>query len=204
MIKPILFDTENPQNAEWGYTMFTPKGMISCRYDSPNGDRLEAFYKLPFQPGDIIFVRETWAKDAFNNYVFKADFRGTTLSPEWRWKPSIHMPQIAARIWLKVTDVRVERLQDITLKNILKEGVQSECRKCTYIDRIDDYSCECYQCRNEFRANSDFSDLWDTTIKEKDLPLYGWYANPWVWVIEFERCEKPESEEVNEHVDSKK
>lgn len=92
------------------------------------------------------------------------------------------MPKEAARIWLKVMDVRVERLQDITGLNVQKEGIWVE--------------------PNEFASKFDFISelfllfqrLWDSTVKKSDLNCYGWHANPWVWVIEFERCDKPESE----------
>ena len=70
----------------------------------------EGFYKLPYQPGDILYVRETWCKGSWMNekerYYYKADDNDFHCV----WHPSIHMPKEAARIWLKVTDVRVERL----------------------------------------------------------------------------------------------
>lgn len=92
-----------------------------------------------------------------------------------KWHPSIHMPKEAARIWLKCTDVRVERLQEITEIGATKEG-------CVYDVE--------YALGNT--AKGHFKKLWDSTIKKSALDTYGWNANPWVWVIEFERCEKPE------------
>lgn len=92
-----------------------------------------------------------------------------------RWHPSIHMPKEAARIWLKCTDVRVERLQEITEIGATKEG-------CVYDVE--------YALGNT--AKGHFKKLWDSTIKKSALDTYGWNASPWVWVIEFERCEKPE------------
>lgn len=93
------------------------------------------------------------------------------------WHPSIHMPKEAARIWLKVTDVRVERLHDITGKSVLREGINS------HVHPDADY----------FDGNQRevFAELWNSTIKKTDIGRYDWDANPWVWVIEFERCEKP-------------
>ena len=76
------------------------------------------------------------------------------------WRPSIHMPKEAARLFLRVTDMRVERLQDIDDYGVLAEGLG---------------------------VGDPFDELWDSTIKPADLPLYGWDANPWVWVIELER-----------------
>jgi hypothetical protein len=89
------------------------------------------------------------------------------------------MPKEAARIWLKVTDVRVERLNEMTASESAKEGIslpkEFDTKERAYILA--------------------FADLWDSTIKKTDMDEYGWYGNPWVWRIEFERCEKPESEE---------
>lgn len=87
------------------------------------------------------------------------------------------MPKAAARIWLKVTDVRVERLQDIDGQGVLKEGLNSPVHpKADYFN---------------MNQREMFEDLWNSTIKKSDIERYGWEANPWVWVIEFERCEKP-------------
>lgn len=203
-IKPILFNTEMvraildgrkdatrrivkgfiPDDAVWGYTAFTPKGYISCRGTFADGYG-EKFFKLPCEPGDILYVRETWCGLPVNEaghmrghtiYYYKAD--GELRPKGWRgtWHPSIHMPKEAARIWLKVTDVRVERLQEITSEQICREGVEVE-----YPHVL-----------NGEEKRYAFSRLWDSTIKKSDLDRYGWNASPWVWVIEFERCEKPE------------
>ena len=147
----------------------------------------------PICPGDILYVRETWCrvgedvdKMYFEHsgamwdgmYLYKAD--GTELSDIGKWHPSLHMPKDAARIWLKVTDVRVEHLQDITEDEAKAEGANwkngknvgwEEKMKRTAVDR--------------------FAEIWNSTIKKSDLERCGWYANPWVWVIEFERCENP-------------
>ena len=193
-IKPILFNTEMvraildgrkdatrrivkgfiPDDAVWGYTAFTPKGYISCRGTFADGYG-EKFFKLPCEPGDILYVRETWKK-APNGYYYYEDWQRNDIADVTKWKPSIHMPKEAARIWLKVTDVRVERLQDITSEQIGREGVEVE-----YPHVL-----------NGEEKRYAFSRLWDSTIKKSDLDRYGWNASPWVWVIEFERCEKPE------------
>ena len=212
-IKPILFNTEMvqaildgrktctrrivkgaiPDDAMWGYTMFTPKGCISCRgvYADEYGEK---FFRLPYQQGDILYVRETWYYESHmedrtegepnlpsgrysNRYVYKADCPTYPVNigvGEHGWRPSIHMPKEAARIWLKVTDVRVERLQDIDGKGCVKEGIEEEPLK---------------DVGEEF-VKGMYHDLWDSTIKKSDIDRYGWDANPWVWVIEFERCEK--------------
>lgn len=126
----------------------------------------------PYQPGDILWVRETWAEMPYG-FVYRADEE----EPEgWdtddRWRPSIHMPREAARLFLQVTMVRAERLREMVLADVLMEGVQ------------------------EAGAYEDTWDLWhqtwDRTIRPADRPIYGWAANPWVWVISFERVDRPE------------
>ena len=131
----------------------------------------------PICPGDILYVRETWKK-APNGYYYYEDWQRNDIADVTKWKPSIHMPKEATRIWLKVTGVRVERLQDITSEQISREGVEVE-----YPHVL-----------NGEEKRYAFSTLWNSTIKKSDLNRYGWDANPWVWVIEFERCEKPEIE----------
>lgn len=190
-----------PKNAEFGYTAFTPKGAISCRgtFETGYPEYGEKFIKLPYRRGDILYVRETWQKawlvdkfdhiiDGTEKYYYAAgpkapcfDFWVDPETGEHKdkmpWKPSIHMPKEAARIWLKVIDVRIERLQDITETQAQAEGCNSGLLTgpCT--------------------ARGQFENLWNSTIKKPDADKYGWSANPWVWVIEFERCEKPGKEQ---------
>lgn len=134
----------------------------------------------PYSPGDILYVRETWGEGYEDGtYIYKASDKLANHpmfkeSSKLLYHPSIHMPKEAARIWLKVTDVRVERLQDIDGKGCVKEGIEEEPLK----DVGDEF------------VKGMFHDLWDSTIKKSDLDRYGWKANPWVWVIEFERCDK--------------
>lgn len=146
----------------------------------------------PICPGDILYVRETWCALPVNEaghirghsvYYYKAD---GDLRPEgWRgkWEPSIHMPKEAARIWLKVTNVRVERLQEITEDGAKAEGA------------IDNRGF-IHSPENEYdsihTAREHFIEIWNNTIKKADLDSYGWDANPYVWVTEYERCGKPE------------
>jgi hypothetical protein len=148
------------------------------------------YAKPSYQPGDILYVRETW-KNAPNGYYYYEDWQRDDIADVTKWKPSIHMPKEAARIWLKVTDVRVERLQDITPKDAENEGVGN-----LFYEDIG-YSEKNYgtEVDPEYGiAKEQFSWLWDSTIKKSDLDRYGWEANPWVWIIKFERCDKPESE----------
>ena len=161
-----------PNDAVWGYTAFTPKGYISCRGTFADGYG-EKFFKLPCEQGDILYVRETWKK-APNGYYYYEDWQRNDIADVTKWKPSIHMPKEAARIWLKVTDVRVERLQEITIDGIRNEGISSMAVHAGDMEI----------------ALKEWKNLWNSTIKKTDLDSYGWEANPWVWVIEFERCEK--------------
>lgn len=139
----------------------------------------------PYQPGDILYVRETW-KQAPNGYYYYEDWQKDDIADVTKWKPSIHMPKEAARIWLKVTDVRVERLQEITRLSVQKEGIEVDPKECA---GKFDFITELFLL---------FQELWDSTIKKSDLDSYGWDANPYVWVIEFERCEKPKEEKGND------
>lgn len=207
-IKPILFNTEMvraildgrkdatrrivkgfiPDDAVWGYTAFTPKGYISCRGTFADGYG-EKFFKLPCEPGDILYVRETWKKTP-NRYYYYEDWQRNDIADVTKWKPSIHMPKEAARIWLKVTDVRVERLKSITVEAAIREGAEGE--KCHHTNAG---AFGCTDCMNTGWIEPpqfEFMQIWDSTIKKSDLDRYGWNASPWVWVIEFERCEKPE------------
>lgn len=135
----------------------------------------------PYQPGDILYVRETFIQAAAHIFWYKVDDK-PWMSKDLLWKPSIHMPKEAARIWLKVKDVRVEQLQDITGLSIQKEGIELDPNECA---GKFDFISELFFL---------FQRLWDSTIKKSDLNRYGWDANPYVWVIEFERCEKPKEE----------
>ena len=128
-----------------------------------------------YQIGDRLWVRETW----FNpTYVAGGDgiphftYYKATDKDQWKWKPSIHMPKAFARIWLDITDVRVERLQDITEGDSISEGSQ--------IPR--DQLPKSFR-QGTMTERTQFSRIWDS-INGKKHP---WSSNPWVWVIEFKR-----------------
>lgn len=197
--KPILFNTEMVQAIQTGRKTQTRRIIkpqpvwdgISCFHISKYGcwaegrnDRIfSAEDNWPINTGDILWVRETWrpieaSSAGWCRIEYKAggteEFQKVIAVPNYQepWHPSIHMPKEAARIFLRVKDVRVERLKDINEKYepgpdnpVIKEGVG--------------YLC-------------DFIATWENTIKLADRERYGWEANPWVWVIEFVRCEKPE------------
>lgn len=224
-MKPILFNTEMARAILDGRKTVTRrlvKPQPDSRHQSPLGYCVSStgsntdigkygwgineygghiqYAKPTFQIGDILYVRETFCSNYFdeciarlrngNRNAYKADYNKDVVGdvvPEPKWKPSIHMPKEAARIFLKVTDVRVERLQDITEEQIIKEGIspyddicQDERWEPTYNDPDSGGSPNLKQ---------GFEILWDSTVKE-DWQKFA--SNPWVFVYEFERCEKPE------------
>lgn len=145
--------------------------------------------KAPCWPGDILWVRETFQVNYLSNIIgsgrvrYKADeaYQDFSFAPERYeimrraqrkpgWRPNENMPREAARIFLRVTDVRVERLQDISYAETFDEG-------------LSDYNAGILS----------FSRLWNKTVKPADRPTYGWEANPLVWVIQFERISKEEA-----------
>lgn len=186
-----VVDHLNNDYKNW-YAGFYNDNDVFIGYDG--GRHTDALYwKAPCKPGDILYVRETWKivdyLDGISlKFEYKADgkisdfidFANDRLQrvlkyiSEKGWCPALFMPKEAARIWLKVTDVRVERLQKITEHEAEKEGFCDDAEYCT---------------GNTARGH--FEELWNHTIKKSDIDRYGWKANPWVWVVEFERCENP-------------
>ena len=172
----------------------------------------------PICPGDILYVRESVFQGVAhcldvsgetecvltNDFEYYAD--GLHKKDHWKdkheniWmhrRPSIHMPKEAARIWLKVPDIRVERLQEIDEDGVWDEGFRFKPPCLTRVS-ADGHTCDldgpcmssikyCDMTMGELFGR----ELWNSTIKKSDLDSYGWNANPWVWVIEFELCEKP-------------
>ena len=201
-VKPILFNTDMVRAILDGRKTVTrqavkpqPQGYFEVNdnplyiYDMSFGNG--RIYP-PYQQDDIMYVKETWhkykkrigkGKSCYmaEFYGYKASIANSEDSDE-KWRPSIHMPKEAVRIWLKVIGVRVERLQDITEKQAKAEGFEP-------VMSTKDSS---FYTPWQGPPVENFKYFWNYTIKKKDLPLYGWNANPGVWVTEFERCEKPE------------
>lgn len=162
----------------------------------------------PCQPGDVLYVREAWqhlygldGNEEIIEGTGKYYYAATDMIPsdayidpggakheKTPWRPSIHMPKAAARIWLKVTDVRVERLQEIDEEQAKAEGAI----RCYEEIRSDEDAPVIYQSEDGGGYYVlGFKAIWNSAIKKPDMEKYGWDANPWVWAIEFERCEKP-------------
>lgn len=203
-MKPILFSTPMVQAILAGKKTQTrrvvkfPRDFNVHRYDGiENGKHLFAWgvitteicldgaweIKAPCNVGDVLWVRETWRLDNMRvedgdgraDVVYKAGGTGPRIgglhgNQTFAWRPSIFMPHEAARLYLKVTDLRAERVQDIFEEPpgpnnpIVKEGFS--------------YGC-------------DFIGTWENLNAKRG---FGWKTNPWVWVISFEKTEKPESE----------
>ena len=234
-IKPILFNTEmvraildgrksctrrivKPQweecpNCKYVHNEYIYDNLAENVYCARCGYPLVPERRAPYQPGDILYVRETWCGWYLPlvgmHYCYRAtepDGNKRPTSPEYdcdvekiSWHPSIHMPKEAARIWLKVTDVRVERLQEMKPVDVIKEGAYPDCWDCLNTYEESGSQC-CYgteeQCSQCDEVMMEWEKLWNSTIKKTDIDRYGWDVNPWVWVIEFERCEP--QEETNE------
>lgn len=208
-IKPILFNTKMVRailNGEKTQTRRAVKdkdiinnwdcesdGTPIAYIDQSTGDRYSPTAPCSYNPGDILWVPEAWkCVGTYGELGYEVvlrngpriafEFESLERARKWakyrdksphQWQSPYFMPKEAARIFLRVKDVRVERL-----KNITGNGLRLEGMKVKPLRLMDSFSA--------------FSSLWDSTIKKADLPRYGWDANPWVWVIEFELCEEPE------------
>jgi len=194
--RPILFNTEMVQAILEGRKIQTRRivkgealdwldsaGFTPKFVSDPGNFHSRYGYK-----GDILWVRETWVWEGdtkytdvnpLGNFYYKADFKGND-GPS-KWKPSIHMPKEACRLRLKITDVRIERLNDISLDAAVKEGILIDFyemfQECRYRDYMDINS-------NWRDPISSFKSLWES-INGKD----SWKVNPWVWVIKFEKLD---------------
>ena len=233
-IKPILFNTEMARAILDGRKSCTRRLIKTRRKDAcgfyvtrridgsfagiyeydENESMFDNPLEPPYQPGDILYVRETFAwcpcwdcgmdteqgactdhiyhseKKEYGCYMYRASCEDNEYPSADTWHPSIHMPKEAARIWLKVTDVRVERLQEIDEDGAWNEGFRFTIPCLTRIS-ADGHTCDLDgPCTSPIK----YCELWNSTIKKSDLDRYGWNANPWVWVIEFELCEKPKGE----------
>ena len=137
-------------------------------------------------------MRETWCQSTEiepnygkQQYHYKAspdDFIRQAPEGFIKWKPSIHMLKSAARIFLKVTDIKVERLQNITEREALKEGIR---RYHFNLNMPDAYGDALYT-----DHKLAFKQLWNSTVNKKNIDKYGWDADPYIWTIEFQRVEK--------------
>ncbi len=202
--KPILFNTEMVRAILDGRKMVTRRvvkpqhlRVLDSPYhkehpEVPDKMLIEKLCKPPYKPGNYLYVRETWAKQQglyWHKAGLKLDDAGRAYGcdPPEKWHPSIHMPKEAARIFLRVTDVRVERLHEISNEQIIAEGIKED-TVASYIKQMPTDDAEYIHIAHLIP----YMDLWDSTIPPKDRDKYGWAANPFVWVIAFERVEVQE------------
>lgn len=152
----FIFHGPRKVSEEWAQRAYPEGGGGKCPYGIP---------------GDILWVRETWSQyfDELHNDDPYYQYRATQIAPNFiKWKPSIFMPRSASRITLKITGIRVERLQDISEPDIMQEAPPDFWN-------------------HPNGPEGAFIDLWDSTNKDRG---FGWGINPWVWVISFKRITK--------------
>ncbi len=177
MVRAILDDRKTETRRVMKNQPFEDE-LVEVLYDATCGvyiARLIDFYghevhvKSPYgKPGDTLYVRETFDVFGRNNrvVVYKAS-TGDFKNPIYKWKPSIHMPKKYSRIKLKIKEIRVERVQDITERGAMNEGllnIEKSPLNSGPLER--------------------FRDLWDSLNKKRG---FGWDTNCYVWVIKFER-----------------
>jgi len=168
---------------EYGFCAWQDGGLLLDEHSAYGGPCQRV---CPYgRPGDRLWVRETWALLSDNNcdedgdgYVYRADGQPWDEMEGWRWRPSIHMPRDACRLTLEITGVRVERLNSISIADIMAEGTYHNRKLAPQVS--DDPWCNFEQA---------WIDLWDSINAKRGC---AWDADPWVWVIEFERCAEEE------------
>lgn len=217
--KPILFSTEMVQailegrktqtrriTVDWDQHkpkfIISGQGMYAQAYPEPSKYMAHFRYPeestdsvglvAPIQPGDLLWVRETFDKVTWE-YLYKADDNSKNeFISTVKWKPSIHMPKAAARIFLEVVNVRCERLHDIKEEDAIAEGIHFD----VMFKKFNCYLCDNQghiggemMCEDGFykTALNSFSSLWQSINGKR----HTWQSNPWVWVYEFKKIEKP-------------
>ena len=194
-LRPILFSTPMVQALLEGRKTQTRRvlKMKGCKSFMPppdwGKDAVQHWTKgyYPYgKIGDVLWVRETFntVLDRETKEFLRYGFKATDTFVKAVWKPSIHMPFEAARIFLEITDVRVERLQDISNDDAIAEGIAEQDHELLpkgWKDYMDDHIGVPFT-----SPKGSFKSLWKSING-----LDSWDANPWVWVIEFKRINKP-------------
>ena len=201
-MKPILFNTDMVRGILDGTKSVTrrvvkPQPRVQLK-QMPCGTEFDGLFfdsytneivKPLYQPGDCLYVRETYAPlceaakrhwrylPTHGQYCYKATEKYACILEQrgCKWRPSIHMPKDAARIFLRVMDVDVEFLQDISERDSNRDF-------CFDLDAV-----------NAVGKDALARPFWNSTIKPSDRMIYGWDANPQVWVIDFEQITKDEA-----------
>ena len=183
----------------WRFTGFNDKGQACFESDEIRGAKITCPYG---QKGDALWVRETWndyVNDIPLGYIlYKADMpvhwdakdteHGEDVdlkSEDFKWKPSIHMPRSACRTILEIVNIRVEQVHDISESDAESEGVYREWDGTHYWHK-NYLTKKLFQGHPTDRASTSFFTLWESINGKRGM---GWEHNPWVWVVEFKRCE---------------
>jgi hypothetical protein len=176
VIKPQPFNTPD---GSWHIELEPRSG-----YNSEKTLRNYLPARCPYgEPGDRLWVKETYAGDDFTGYAYRATQPDALPFGEEvtfkNWKPSIFMPRAASRFTLEILNVRVERIQDMTFDDALAEGIKrtDEDYFLAPLAGVPDYPW--------LHPVVAFSSLWNDINTKRG---FGWEVNPWVWVIEFKKA----------------
>lgn len=206
VVKELDPDEEPDGGPDWFYPTVIHRG------EETPGKRTfgiwgeEWHIKCPYAGGDVLYAKETWGilypnyevcrgEAALNRMdygdklipVYKTDHRYGNDTGKMLWRPSTHLPKWAARIWLEITEVRCERLQDISEEDAIAEGVDwKTCKTYQTIPQIE-RMINGRGLSTTVDYISGFHRLWDSIAK----PQHNWAANPWVFAYVFKRVEKP-------------
>lgn len=200
-MKPILFSAPMVRAITAGRKSQTrrvikfPEGTTGRLPKPENQDEITPYIfgvtgiKLsPYSVGEAMWVRETWADIAETfpgNMHYKANASQGDLEwfkeEGWKWRPSIFMPREAARLFLRVTSVRAERVQDISTSDCEREGIASD---------IDGFKGN--MLLHHDWITKEYAKLWDSLSAKRNGGEYAWDKSPWVWVVSFERITKEE------------
>src|SRR5690606_3684193 len=154
----------------WQYANWTEEGEPYIRYAAAGAQELFDVGRIPHDWFDRL-------EDIWSGLSTEANYAIDNRAADRRWRPSIHMPRWASRITLEITDVRVERLRDISEADAQAEGVALDTEPCDHPRR----SCGDVGCLGPTHRAA-FAELW--------MQINGagsWDANPWVWVVSFRR-----------------
>lgn len=189
---------ENPDN--WkpysGDFRIDKLGRLNQKFFNVNGFSDHAI--CPYgKPGDLLWVRETHdPHGCLGSVLYKADYSDEVLKNAvkgtFTWKPSIHMLKSNARIWLKIKDLKVERLQSITHEEAENEGIEK-----LFLQHIEDSNINGTYYKNYYKKVK--ADYWATpyhsfqSLWEQINGSDSWELNPWLWVVQFERTDKPQT-----------
>jgi hypothetical protein len=197
MEKPIIFSGEMVRAVLDGRKTQTRRVIKVPKPYDYGDDGIDVLWvtgeiKCPYQKGDKLWVRETFGYVSDHRVVYRADYDNLDeLFKDVTWKPSIHMPRWASRITLLVKDVRVEQIQDISGDDCFAEGIDEESEVYNISQNIlDNWGAfpegSSHDIPDSLPEKAAFRELWDSINTKRG---YGWDVNPWVWVVEFERCE---------------